>query len=245
VALPAAGATALHSPREMKQDLTEFRSEILPMLEEQGFRVAASLPTIKDLELRPIGEVATRFGAIRALSLWVCTDEDVAPSAKVAKWMEEHDGAEALTESEREILALDRADAHEQFVNDIGWKFEGAFSLAWILGFGDEGELGTDGEMIDQDRISKMFFEFAPRFDDDFDEWLRKQTVRDEETIVGFEDLLYCVHNAGRSAMLGNADCCPDWWHPVISTGVIQERRKGLTWALTPGCKWDDTDVST
>lgn len=54
----------------------------------------------------------------------------------------------------------------------------------------------------------------------------------------------YCCHNAVRSAQLGGKTV-PDGFHPVMNGGVIHERRHALTWCLSPGVAWDDTDLST
>jgi hypothetical protein len=59
------------------------------------------------------------------------------------------------------------------------------------------------------------------------------------------EDIFYCVHNTARSAVLGNPQFAPEGFHAVIGCGIVQERRQALTWALSPGVEWDDTDVST
>jgi hypothetical protein len=34
-------------------------------------------------------------------------------------------------------------------------------------------------------------------------------------------------------------------FHPVFDGGVVHERRHALTWALSPGVSWDETDLST
>ena len=58
------------------------------------------------------------------------------------------------------------------------------------------------------------------------------------------EDLFYCAHDAVRSAQLGGATV-PIGFHPIDDGGGIHERRHALTWALSPGTDWDDTDLST
>jgi hypothetical protein len=66
-----------------------------------------------------------------------------------------------------------------------------------------------------------------------------------ERKVQQLEDLFYCVHNAVRSAQLGHADRVPEGFHPVRDGGCIHERRHALTWTLSPGVDWDDTDLST
>lgn len=48
-----------------------------------------------------------------------------------------------------------------------------------------------------------------------------------------------------RGAQLGNASMVPARFHPVMDGGAIHERRHSLTWILSPGIDWDDTDMST
>jgi hypothetical protein len=99
--------------------------------------------------------------------------------------------------------------------------------------------------MIPDEIVVAILREFAPRFEVPLEEWLSEQEALEEETVVVMEDLFYCVHNAARSAMLGDGSCVPEDFHPVHSGRVIQIRRQALTWALSPGVAWDDTDLST
>ena len=63
--------------------------------------------------------------------------------------------------------------------------------------------------------------------------------------IIALEDLFYCAHNAVRSAQTGEAGTVPSGFHPVNNGGVVHERRHGLTWLISAGVAWDDTDLST
>ena len=58
------------------------------------------------------------------------------------------------------------------------------------------------------------------------------------------EDLFYCAHNAVRSAQNGG-ETVPSGYDPVEEGGGVHERRHALTWCLSPGVKWDETDLST
>jgi hypothetical protein len=116
------------------------------------------------------------------------------------------------------------------------------FSLAWILGF--DLPPSVDGEMFDGEPLHRMICDFIGDIDHDFDNWLRKQTPRSEREVVEMEDLFYCAHNAARSAQLGGKTV-PSTFHPIANGGVVHERRHALTWALSPGVAWDETDLST
>jgi hypothetical protein len=47
-----------------------------------------------------------------------------------------------------------------------------------------------------------------------------------------------------RSAQLGGKTV-PNNFDPIGNGGVIHERRHALTWMLSKGTTWDNTDVST
>lgn len=226
----------------MDIDLTNHREAILKALSAQGFHVSPSLPLKKTFELRPIAEIARRLWAIKAIVLWVCLDEKDLSSEKVNLYVATNGLERFFSGKELEIYKAPRAGAHEH-VPFIGWSMEGAWSLAWMLGY--EPAPDPAGFMIEDERIKTIFYEFIPPLATPFTEWLSGKTLLKFEDIVFMEDLFYCIHNAARSAVIGRKDTVPETFHPLENGGVIQERRKALTWALSNGVKWDETDVST
>jgi hypothetical protein len=52
-------------------------------------------------------------------------------------YIERYDLRRFVSAREQPILAKSREEANEQHLAEIGWSFEGAWALAWILGFGD------------------------------------------------------------------------------------------------------------
>ncbi len=196
------------------------RQENLTALKKLGFKVAKSLPTKRENHgLRPTKEIAARFRALRALFLWVASEEP----------MKRPDVRRALTTEERRVYALSRAKARG-YVDTIGWRLENMWPLAWILGF--EQRPPVSGAMIEDATIHALLWEFEPH------------EARAERDVLDLEDLFYCAHNAARSAQLGGRTV-PVGFDPIAGTGVIHERRHALTWATSPGVKWDDTDLST
>ncbi|MDX2015500.1 MAG: DUF4272 domain-containing protein [Myxococcaceae bacterium] len=83
----------------------------------------------------------------------------------------------------------------------------------------------------------------APR-GDSATAWIHHAAARPLSDLIQLEDLFYCAHNDVRSAQLGYATV-PAAFHPVFDGGVVHERRHALTWALSPGVPWDETDLST
>jgi hypothetical protein len=227
----------------MDIDVTNHRQAILKVLGSQGFHVSSSLPTKKSYELRPAEEIGRRLWAIKAMILWVSFEEQDLVSEKVQLYVKSNGLLRYLSKKETAIYQAPRTEANKLHMSDIGWSMEGAWSLAWILGYKPAPDHA--GFMIDDEQIKAIFYEFIPPITAGFVEWLGGKTMLKFEDIVFMEDIFYCVHNAARSAVIGRKETVPEAFHPVENGVVIQERRKALTWALSAGFTWDDTDVST
>ena len=227
----------------MDIDVTNHRQAILKVLGNQGFHVSSSLPTKKTYELRPAVEIARRLWAIKAVLLWVSFEEKNLSSEKVRLYVGSNGLERYFSKKEAGMYRTARDEAGKLFMSDIGWSLEGAWSLAWMLGYKPAPDHA--GTMIDDEHIKGIFYEFLPPLTAGFTAWLAGKALLKFEDIVFMEDILYCVHNAARSAVIGRQDTVPDTFHPIENGSVIQERRKALTWALSAGVNWDDTDVST
>lgn len=213
----------------------------LERLAALGFVVAPGLPFDTGRAKRPIEEIARRLMALDALFTWVSAREEHAAAARVRRYAEQNGLVDAMTVKERAIFALDRARAHEEHVGAIGWRLENMWALAWILGFSEEPPV--DQGMIDEPVIGAIF-DFVPTLDQTLEEFVARASPRSDAEVDALEDLFYCAHNAVRSAQLGD-DTVPSGFHPVADGGVVHERRHALTWALSPGVAWDETDLST
>ena len=106
------------------------------------------------------------------------------------------------------------------------------WALAWVLGY--EHTLPLRG-MLEGDLARDLVFQFCPK---------TNKKARGLAEILAQEDLFYCAHNAVRSAQLGG-QTVPPGYDPLLDGRAVQERRHGLTWCLSPGVKWEDTDLST
>jgi hypothetical protein len=222
------------------------RERIYRLLAERGFRCARSLPLYRSDDgldrLRPIEQIAARLLALNAVFLWVSAPEDVAPAGRVQAFVERNALHAHLTEDERAMLALPRAEANAAHANTIGWRLENMWALAWILGF-EPAPPFFQGQ-IPGEITRKMIVEFLPHLDAANDQFLSTVHPRTAHQVGELEDLYYCTHNAVRSAQMGG-DSIPQYFHPVRDGGAIHERRHALTWAMSPGVEWDDTDLST
>jgi hypothetical protein len=221
---------------------SDVRRENLRLLEEHGFKVAKWLPTHSSLPgLRPADEIARRFMALGVLFLWVADAGLRVEDKKLRDTAKKNDLVRGLAADEAKTFALSRAKARAAHRDAIGWKLENMWSLAWALGF--EPEPAFDGAMIDDD-VLRPLFAFLPKSTDTVEGFLSRAKPRSAEEVARLEDLFYCAHNAVRSAQLGS-DTVPEGFHPVMNGGVVHERRHGLTWCLSRGVSWDDTDLST
>lgn len=224
-----------------------IRKKSLAILNKGGFQAATSLPTAGHRrgvagKLRSSREVAQRLMALNALFTWASAPEDAVSSNEVQKYVKQNDLLKHLTKEEAAIMSLSRAKALEQHAATVGWRLENMWSLAWALGF----ETAPDPMLgqIPADITRAVIMEFLPGFDSTIDDLIKKAKPRSLKEVQELEDLFYCSHNAVRSAQTGSKTV-PDDFHPVRDGGAIHERRHGLTWTLSPGVKWDDTDLST
>lgn len=219
--------------------MTGLRLETLAICLNAGFKPASSLPTEFDKQLRPATEIAKRLSAIKAIVLWLMVAQEDLPSEKILNFVRENGLEDFIADDEKEILNLSRND--EEARNAIGWKFENAWPLAWYFGY-EAPEIM--GEMMSGHQMQDILTNYSCPLDENIEEWTANKHTITEEEIVKKEDLFYCLHNAVRSAQLGS-DTVPNSFHPVGNGGVIHERRHSLTWMLSKGTPWDDTDLST
>jgi hypothetical protein len=221
-----------------------IRDNSLLWLQPRGFQVASSLPLSGGHfdQLRPIEEVAARALAIKGLFAWVVAPETALPGAILTRFLGDNDLADDLTGDEREILLLDRTAARRAHQNTIGWKLENLWPLAWVLGF--EPQPTVEAEHITEEIQHALLHEFLPSFETGIEEFRAQVVPRSSSEVAALEDLFYCAHNAVRSAQLGGATV-PEGFDPIAHGGAVHERRHALTWCLSPGTGWEDTDLST
>lgn len=220
--------------------MTDSRRETLSICRQAGFRPANWLPTQFDKKLRPAIEIASRLNAIKALVLWLMVPEEHLPSEEILNFVETNRLQDLMSDEEKAILSLSRDD--EEARNTIGWKFENAWPLAWYFGYE---EPDIHGEMMTAERMQDIIANYTCPLEGSVKEWLSQHpTAIAAEDVSKKEDLFYCLHNAVRSAQLGS-DTVPDGFHPIANGGVIHERRHSLTWMLSDGTPWDETDLST
>jgi hypothetical protein len=229
---------------EVARPVPPMRQENLARLTTLGFTVAPGLPTArsdKPVRLRPLSEVATRLQTLAAVYFWAGVPERMVKDHVLEGAMLHGRLMDQAMNDDIEILDLTRAEAARKHGNTVGWRLENMWALAWVLGF--ERAPSLDGQIDDDTR--RALLEFV-RFPKELPAALLKRAKpRSVEEVDRMEDLFYCAHNAVRTAQLGDKTAVPAGFHPVRDGGAIHERRHSLTWVLSPGVEWDETDLST
>jgi hypothetical protein len=231
------------------------RERNLRSLKERGFLVAPSLPErgVEDSAiLRPIDEIAGRLAALNAVFGYAAAPEEAVPTRALEQHIKAADLTQHMTPSEREIVETPRNQAGQAHGDKVGWRTENAIALAWILGH--DCDLSPDGTMLGGNEIEPMVTQWPPIDSAKFAAWKSALRPRPIEEVAAMEELFYCAHNAARSAQVEmmkaqgkpvRFSTVPAGFDPVVGGGVIHERRHALTWAVSPGVAWDDTDLST
>jgi hypothetical protein len=220
-----------------------LRQQVLQSLEGKGFRPARWLPP-PDLarQVRPAREIAARLMALADLFTWASAPESAVASDSLRKHLKQNGLRDWLTAEEAEIVVLPRAKAQQDHGDNIGWKLENMWPLAWVLGF--ELEPTIEAAQIDNAVARAILLKFLPGLDGTVEQLVQKSQLRPAAAVIALEDRFYCAHNAVRSAQQGE-NTVPEGFHPVVHGGAVHERRHALTWCLSPGTTWDDTDLST
>lgn len=231
--------TSTNNTQTTQKDSSIVRSQSITTCLNAGFHPASSLPTIRETKLRPADEIAGRLHAIKALVLWLMVPSKNLPDEKIINFINQNKLSGYMTLEEKEILDASRNNI--ELRNSIGWKFENAWPLAWYFGY-DEPEIS--GQMMTGEQMQEILINYTCPLDTLINDWLPQQHTLEKEKLAEKEDLFYCLHNAVRSAQLGG-NTTPDGFDPIGNGGVIHERRHSLTWMLSNGTEWEDTDLST
>lgn len=231
----------------------EVRDRNLAFLNQHGFRPATWMPlpsTVGSLSLedgepggtvRPAAEIADRLMCHCAVFAWGSAPQEF--ERDIANFIGINSLREKMTQADLEIVNLPKEEATSQFADVVGWRLENMWSLAWILGLA-KAPSATTGQ-LSEDVIDTLLSHFMPDFKITSAQLLSAGQPQPPESVIAMEDLFYLAHNAVRSGQIGDSEQLPAHFHPIRDGGAIHERRHSLTWSLTPGSSWDETDLST
>lgn len=232
---------------KIDQEGESIRQISLSILYNDQFHCAHHLPTFRkrnniEGELREMDSIVSRLLCLFSILSWACSPEKLVPSIQIEQMIDTFNLNNELTESEKEILSFSRKDANKMHLDNIGWRLENVWALAWVLGYEDTPDI-DQGQIPDE--VVASLLDFLNPALEGKEAFCQNLTMRSFEEIVQLEDLFYCAHNAIRSAQTGNLESVPEGFHPVIHGGVIHEKRHALSWILTPNTKWDEIDLSS
>ena len=219
--------------------MTDLRLNNVSICLDAGFRPTNSLPTEFERKIRPSIEIAKRLHAIKAFVLWLWVPEENMPNEKVLDFVDKNQLKTFMSKDEINIFNSSRTDNELRHL--ISWKLENAWSLAWYFGYVEPNILG---QSITEQEIEGILHNYMCDINKDLEEWVEIQKTVSEDKLKQKEDLFYCLHNAVRSAQIGR-ETVPKGFDPIVNGGVIHERRHSLTWMLSDGLSWDETDLST
>jgi hypothetical protein len=224
-------------------DPETIRKQSFAFLAAHGFRAADWLPMPEpQRKLRPAAEIAGRLMGLAAVFIHASAPEEAVATDDLRRFIERNRLRDRLTAEEDSIVALPRNGARASHADSVGWKLENMWPLAWVLGF--EAEPTIEASQIDMAVGRAIIVDFLGGTNGSIDDFARGAEVRPRREVVGLEDRFYCAHNAVRSAQLGE-ETVPEGFDPVAHGGVVHERRHALTWCLSPGISWSETDLST
>ena len=219
--------------QDLRSAAPTFRSHHIAELGERGLEVADGMPTADSrghTQLRPKAEIVRRLMAAFATFSWVSAPSEVLSDFEIKQYVCDNDLEQWFSKQENDWIKLSRTVARE---NDTraGWIVENLWSLAWLLGNAPTVS-PTEHSVPDSIHV-EIRDNFLCRLGRNFKELMAESEVPSVETVITLEDFFYCAYNGCRNS------------EDEMQIGFLQERRQALTWALSPGVAWDDTDLST
>jgi len=236
----ASSASAAATARAPIPTVDPVRRCSLALADALGLPVSPGLPIRGPGTVRPVQEIALRVVALKTLVTFVLAPPTVVANTAIQAIAERLRLRRWLAEDERTILTRPRAQVQDSERDHIGWKLENLAALCWCLGC--DGVLDEAIAPLDGDASVTVFTRQTPALDD-AERWLAAAALRPLAEIAAREDAYYCLHHAARTCDL--ASSWPGGLESAVHGRVIQERRWALTWALSPGVAWADTDQST
>ncbi len=218
-------------------DAEVIRNESMAALAACGLQPAPWLPKANirgRLVLRPAEEVARRLMGLHATVAWCCASEELVSSPHLTQYIDNNELFEMLTDPERDVVNTERSEA-AFYRENVSRLTESMWALAWVLGF--ETAPGINGTPITSKVGPPLNRDFLEFFDITVPRLVGKHGLRPASEVTALEDQFFMAHNAFRALAIQHEDA----YHPLA---VVQERRHALTWSLSPGVLWEETDLN-
>ena len=229
------GATCKFKVESLPSVANKMRKIHLQKLADIGMLAADWMPTADQRlanQLRPKSEIIKKLMATYITSAWVCAPADVVSNDEIKSYLATNQlKRNSFSDKETGWMQTKRAEAN-QFSGQAGWLLENIWSLAWLLGAAGLPTPNISSDQTSHEVMGPIRDDLLGGLDKTFDQLMSRTKLRRLESVIALEDLMYCAHNSVRTVDIPHG-------------GLIHERRQSLTWALSPGVRWDDTDVST
>ncbi|USH05162.1 DUF4272 domain-containing protein [Grimontia kaedaensis] len=187
----------------------------------------------EDIKIRTSREVAERvLGLIASIGKVHFPEENT-------KWIENNNIEQYLSTLESEFINTPSPD-HQDLVK-FSWRAEALVSLLWCL-------KGLDEMPAFDEQFYIWENELVIKAVSSTNEFLNCSELRDREAIDNMESFLYHQHWRVRDRDFGFNNDRPDEDDPDINeldTGIVYERRYGMSWVSGFGESWDDVPTDT
>ncbi|MEN9799171.1 MAG: hypothetical protein RL653_2867 [Pseudomonadota bacterium] len=207
-------------------DLPAVQAQSESRLGAWGLKVNPHLPPQAWKGTRDAAEVGRRAVVLAALA----EVGEGAPPGLVQRWTSLQGLEDALTPRERALLAAPGLTPLQR--DDFRWGQEAAWALAWAIGrapgFAWDGWAGE---------VQPPWP--GPRRAGRVDEALAGVALLPAEQLLAEGDLALRLHWAAVDAAMLGEPFPVERFHP----DAVLERRRALTWVLSPGTAWDAVDL--
>lgn len=214
---------------DFSKRMREFHVE---ELNQRGLVVDDQLPAADSrglLKLRPPEEIVRRLMAAFATIAWVCAPDEMVSEEKIKSYVETNGLADSFSSQEAEWFSSPRADVRD-FAQEASWVTESVWGLAWLLG--QSPTVCACEQQVPDSILIPIRDQFLGGFERSLEELLSDASVQPPERIITLEDFLFCAQDGVKN--MENEEL----------VRLVKERRQALTWALSPGVQWDETDLS-
>jgi len=239
---------AKEKPEDKDEDGEALRAATLGRLRDSEFTPPDVLPTQAkrpgvSKKLRPLHELAGRAMALKAVYTWSTKTNAEVPSATVKAYVGRSSLERYLNPTELDILALERGAAIAGHAANARYRLENLWALAWVLGFDKEPPF--TGGRVSSELETALLGTFVAEWDGNLKAYVGQLSPRSDKEVAALEDVFYCAHAVARAMAGGKRKSAPETFDIDIDGGTIHERRHSLSWALSPGTPWDQTDLTT
>lgn len=187
----------------------------------------------EEIRVRTSQEVAERVLAIIASIGKVHFPEENQ------RWIEENSIEQYLTPLE--LAFIQNPNPEQQDLIDYSWKVEALVSLIWSLN-------GLDNMPALNEQFDAWSNELVIKALQKTEEFLTYSSLRNNEELEQMESHLYHQHWRVRDRDLGFNNDKPNKNDPNINqlnSGIVYERRYGMSWVSGYGESWDDVPTDT